>query len=546
MRIKNFFVILVYIIGFSFPLVLFLGRVLIPDTAFDTINYHTFLGARGWDGLRYSNLEFFPTGMHSFFPLFDMVNNLGMKLLGYRLGTLTQLLFFYLSILLSLLIIKSLKLSTGDKLLDALLHVNIFISLEALFQISSYFTDILSLFSVLLCIFAVIKFKKTGKSFFLYISTLVISVAVLCKYTNYIYFLPYFFLLLVDVIKEKKSFFKIIKVLIPHVLIFMVINAPWMIWNYYYTQNPVFPYFNSVFKSPYFQPVSWQFNFGPKSIVETIFYPIYLLFDNSMLGEYHELYSDYKIAIYIILLFFSFPIFRRHRDENPEVWYLYLFDVLVYILWVLLFGYARYFMAWEFILGILLIPLFSMISKDGNKSKKIKIVLALALLLIYWQNGYFVTTNFKSDISWRPNLWSDRQNYMQEYENLVNNSYAYSDVGDVDFYINCGWPNVGYMVPSNMIELPVITLTDKNNETQYERTYRYRALDAFSDDEDGELVFVTVLKTEGRDASFDYCMPILDAYNATILDSAEINFLGYDKINLIIIKGSLQIENLFN
>jgi hypothetical protein len=271
-----------------------------------------------------------------------------------------------------------------------------------------------------------------------------------------------------------------------------------------------------------------------------------------MLGEYHEIYYDYKISFYIILLLFFFPIFKKHRGESPEVWYLYLFNMLVYSFWVLFFGYARYFMAWEFISGILLIALFSMIRNFGNGSKGSKwckwskVLLLFLLLLFFWQNANFIIANFKSDISWKPNLWRDHQTYLQEYENLSNNSYFYVNIDDVDFYLNYDWPNLGYMVPSNMVELPVIALTDKNNETQYERNYRYRALDPFINDADGRLVFVTILRTGIEDVGFDRCMSILEAYNATILESTEINFLGYDKINLLIIKGSFQVEDLFN
>lgn len=544
-KISKSLVILIYVVGFSLPLIITLGRILIPDTSYDTINYHTFIGARGWDWQSFSKIEFYPLGLRSFFPLLDMINSLGQKFLGYRLGTLTEVIFFYLSILLIFLIINSLKLSTGNKFLDAFLKINTFISLEALFQLASYFTDIISSFLILLFIYTLINFKKNGKFIFLLLSTLIISLSVLCKYTNYIYFMPYIILLVEEIIKKNTNTLRKIQELLGHFSIYVIINGPWMVWNYINTHNPIFPYFNSIFRSEYFQATSWAFNQGPKNIFESISYPIFLLFNNTRLGEYHELIPDYKFSLYIIILIISYPIIKTYNSEEPEVWYLYKYFLLCYVSWVLVFGYARYGIALEFLAGILLIALFSKYLKKIIKYKSVIAIIVVSLFL--WQDIYFVMNNLKYDISWRPNLWFNESMYIQEYKNLFNNNNYYPKIEDVDVYLNCGSPNLGYMVPSNLVSLPVIALTNPYNAPINELNYRLAAINRIPGiNEKKDLIFVTIIKDEGSDLNYKECISILDSYGANITNTYGTSFLGYENINFKVVKGHINLKLIIN
>ena len=85
---KRLMVIIFLFIG-SLVIFLFAKRSVFPDIAFDTINYHFFLGKSGIDNFpkMFSSSEFFPLGMHSFNPLLDSINYLIYELIGYRLGT---------------------------------------------------------------------------------------------------------------------------------------------------------------------------------------------------------------------------------------------------------------------------------------------------------------------------------------------------------------------------------------------------------------------------------------------------------------------------
>lgn len=111
-------------LGFLIPVLLTLGRIVTPDTSFDSINYHTFLGARGLNWFQFSESEFYPLGYWSFFPGYDAINALGRIILGYRLGSSFSLLFQFGILFLLIKIYQLLIITTGSKALNVLSFKN--------------------------------------------------------------------------------------------------------------------------------------------------------------------------------------------------------------------------------------------------------------------------------------------------------------------------------------------------------------------------------------------------------------------------------------
>ena len=544
-KVIHFLATLTYILGLSLPLIIILGRILIPDYSFDTINYHTFIGERGLVWFKFVNIEFYPTGLLNFFPFLDVINTIGRMALGYRLGTLTELLFFYLSIWVIFSIIKTLQLSTGNELVDALLKVNTFLSLEAMFQLGSYYTDVINAFLILFSIFLYIKYKVTGQNSFLFIATFMISLATLAKYTNFIYAVPYFILLLIELWVKTTTFRKKVLDTLAHAAIFSIVLAPWLFWNFQNSHNPFFPYANSIFKSEYLSTTSYRFPFGPTNFWQFLFYPFLLLIDNSYLGEYHELIHDYKTVFYILILLSAFWLFYKKRKQSPIIWNLYKFYVLSYICWVSVFGYARYAIALEGLAGVLLIWVFKEFfqKKDFFRIGSAVIVLCL----FYWQNSYFISNNFQNDISWRPNLWFDRSLYLGEIGNLFNNNYSYPRRNDVDVYLQCGDPNLGYIVPSNLINLPVLYFSNNESTPHTTKEFTLESLSRIPGiNNKKELLFASVIKSDGMDPNNEKCKGILNAYGAQITHTFSTFFLGYKNVEFYIIKGSISLDAIRN
>lgn len=546
---KKIFSILIYIIGLTIPLIITLGRILIPDTAYDTINYHTFIGERSWNWFYFSKIEFYPAGYHSFFPFLDMINSIGRHLLGYRLGTLTETIFFYLSVIIIFKIIRLLDLSTGYRILDTLLKINIFISFEALFQLASYLNDIISTFFVLIFLYIFILYLISNNNLYLLLSTSIMSFCVLFKYTNYIYFISYF-LLLIFVIYDKyrdsniNYILSVTKDILIHISIFIVINGPWFLWNYYNTKNPLFPYFNNLFNSDYFGNTPTTFGIAGRNLWEKIIYPIYLFFDNSFIGRYQSLLPEYKISFYIIILFLSFPIFKKYYKNKKEIWFLYIYFVLTYLIWVFIFGYSRYAIAFEFIAGILLMALFVKMSNLIHSSR-FKIVSIIILIPFLWQDFDYIKNNLNYDISWRPTLWNNKTEYLSNFNNISNNYYYIDNLDNIDIYLSCGSPNLGYIVPSNAINLPVLTLPDRNSESLEQSKYRIKAISNIPNILDNDHIdFITIIKSSGMDPNAEKCNAILDSYNAKIISREKMSFLGDKRTQIELVKGQIKINLL--
>src|SRR5688572_10875690 len=66
-------------------------RVVFPDVSFDVLNYRIFHAERSMSGLLFRSDEFFPTPA-PYNPTPDMVTGLFRHVLGYRLGTIANLL----------------------------------------------------------------------------------------------------------------------------------------------------------------------------------------------------------------------------------------------------------------------------------------------------------------------------------------------------------------------------------------------------------------------------------------------------------------------
>ena len=142
-KIIKFINIGLLVFSLLIPLALFLNRFLIPDVSYDSLNYHLFLGQRGIDKQNIP-YEFYPTGMHNFSPILEVPGYLATKLFGYRVGSITSLIFLYLSIFILYKIFKLYepKIKLLDKWWLTFFFVSSFLSFEAFLQIATFYVDI--------------------------------------------------------------------------------------------------------------------------------------------------------------------------------------------------------------------------------------------------------------------------------------------------------------------------------------------------------------------------------------------------------------------
>lgn len=132
----------------------------------------------------------------------------------------------------------------------------------------------------------------------------------------------------------------------------------WALYREY--QNPIFPYMNSVFRSPYYDPVNLtDARFFSRTWQQRFFYPLFFAGKNSLVSEIE--FRDVRLALcYLaIVLTTAAALFRFCRgliqpDKKPgshsglpELVMLCLFFTVSYILWQNQFSVYRYLIVLE-------------------------------------------------------------------------------------------------------------------------------------------------------------------------------------------------------
>ena len=155
----------------------------------------------------------------------------------------------------------------------------------------------------------------------------------------------------------------------------------WGLHLYREYQNPLFPYLNNIFRSPYYDlENTMDARFLPRSWPETLFYPFYFIHRNQLASE--APFRDIRLALgYAAVMLLAGTAFCRrmrlsrndpdyaasHPSDGPLL-FLCLFLTISYIAWQQIFSIYRYVAVLE-----LLVPTF------------------LALALTYWFRSRTVT-----------------------------------------------------------------------------------------------------------------------------------------------------------
>lgn len=476
----------VFLLALSFVAIfLFLKRVIYPDVAFDTINYHFFLGKNGFDNFPFSfkSNEFYPLGMHSFNPIIDIINYVGYLLLGYKLGTIGSLISTLGTIILGVVILNKIinkEYSNKNKLffIVPFLAIPFFIVNESLFQIGTYFTDNIFVFFLMSYLFVLIKLvdciKEEYKFFYMNIFAGILIGLIMSKLTNIIYIVPFLIINIYIIYKKyiknnKKEINKFILILLTLGLCILSVNYVEII-NFIKSGNPVFPYYNKIFHSIYYSETSWHFNFGPTSLKEKLFYPYYSVKNPKILGEVKDIFPDLKLIFeffYIVVAWIFFYIKKEKLSKYEKV-LIWLF-IASFILWQVQFGYSRYGIFLEILGGmasiLFIVKIFSKIKSDYF----IKTVTIIYLTYIFFQAGNILIFNYKHDISWRatPTIinWKDEffsKNIFNKYTIITKEEE--DEIRDADVVVQCTNPSSAYFSTIKVLkDKPMINIDKGSN-----------------------------------------------------------------------------------
>ncbi|MGZ5651297.1 MAG: hypothetical protein ACXWG8_13290 [Usitatibacter sp.] len=156
--------------------------------------------------------------------------------------------------------------------------------------------------------------------------------------------------------------------------------------------NPFFPFFNAIFKSPWWEPVSFfDRNWGPRNAWQAIFFPMMFAQHSRLVGE--VAFRDWRLAVLMVVAGLAGLRWIWHRLrpslQAPAAapsslgcaWrMLALFTLASYLLWMKAFSIYRYLVPLELLAGLLVVACALYLLR-GVRGRWIAIAI-LALLIV--------------------------------------------------------------------------------------------------------------------------------------------------------------------
>lgn len=142
---------------------------------------------------------------------------------------------------------------------------------------------------------------------------------------------------------------------------FLMVDGLWMIKMYQHFQSPFFPYYNTIFHSPYAEAnTAIDMRLVPPSMGQALLYPFYWMKENVLTQEFPM--KDPRIAVMIVLGLFllSKQIYQKVRGRgnrilSPTVQFLLLFFCLSFAIWMAQFSMYRYTIPLNFLAGVFIV-----------------------------------------------------------------------------------------------------------------------------------------------------------------------------------------------
>jgi hypothetical protein len=360
------------------PLLLVYGlRVVYPDVSFDVLNHHLFLSERALRGPLLIAGDFFPTPA-PYNPAPDMLTGIFRYCLGYRLGTIVNLLVLLWSAQVIDKLLRPYLRTEWRRALAVLLCV---FAEHLLFQINNYMVDLIALPLTL----EATRLALTVDQWEKYRSRL-IRIAFLCglalamKLTNAAMIVPIILVCAFHTLfRFRPAPKQLAGVFLLTLFAFIAPLLPYSIFIYRQTGSPFFPVYNGIFKSPYW-PISntWDPRWGPQGAMEVWQWPFLLpgkALRLSELGVYSGRITAAVLAVLLLLLLWR----RRVRSQTVT---LAVIVLLTAFLWSLTTGYIRYALHLEVLAGVLLAALAAQLAPAAaGKARPLKLVLPVLLWL---------------------------------------------------------------------------------------------------------------------------------------------------------------------
>jgi len=385
---------------FTYSLICLLFIIIVDFVAFklgadinwDLLNYHFYNGFLFIHGRTIS--DSIATAQSYLTPYLEviyylLIMNLSPFMVNITIATI-QSFGIFLVFVLSMMLLEKLELRIR-------IFCSFMISISVIFgpvfysEIGGTMGDSLTAILIIASLILLIKFideaqkDKTNFRFaiiFLIFSASLNGIASAIKLTNAVYVVGIsislaLILLLINKINFRKKIIYlsifIIGILTSFILAYFPIG--YMLWENF--KNPVFPYFNNIFHSPYASFSSAQdMRWFPKDIWGYIFMPFLFIFRQVDATKWIGMEIPFRTVLFaflailmpIYLFLESKRFFKYKKQIDFKILFLAFFFLFSYLVWLKIFCYYRYIAALEMLAPLLVFLMFYKIFNRFNKT----------------------------------------------------------------------------------------------------------------------------------------------------------------------------------
>ncbi|HYN86326.1 MAG TPA: hypothetical protein VER32_13845 [Pyrinomonadaceae bacterium] len=405
-------------------------RVPFPDVSFDVLNYRLLHAERALAGFVYRADEFFPTPA-PYNPAPDMVTGLFRHALGYRLGTIANLLAYLWAARACDKLLRPYVRGATLRAAGVLLVVT---AEHALFEINNYMADLLALPLLLEATYLALRLgardeedAETGDATvdesrrerrLLMRIALLLGMGVAFKLTNAAAALAVVLLCAYRVVAARRhSLPSLARLTLVCLAAFLVTFLPFAVYLWRETGSPVFPVYNGIFRSPFWSQHSvWDPRWGPVGLVEKLLWPVLIPFRTERLCEL-AVYTG-RISYGFVAAVAALALARRDARLRP----LSFVVASGALLWSFSTGYIRYALAVELLSGVVVIAVAASLARAGRAPlwRKAGVAVAVALWLgLTWQAARAWHHVKRTEWSGRPTLLKNADAFRNESAHLL-------------------------------------------------------------------------------------------------------------------------------
>lgn len=463
-------------------------RIAIPDTSYDTLNYHLlFQESLQNDAINY---DFFPGRVINqlYFCLGDRLFYIFRLFLGYRMGAIVNtivfiILYFQTKQLLVLYVQKHNEkwelVKKYEKLLITILAFFAIYAEQMIWLLSTYYVDLLALpFLIEILRRSILCEEQTSGDFI--IVGLMAGITVAIKPYNALWLAPLAVCFLARFYKNIKLW-NVISVAISGISP----SIAYIYLSFQTTGNPFFPYLNGVFKS------EWWFTdksvdeytgileyFGPENWKEYLLWPFYMLFkrDEIAFSDINVYNGKIFFACILMIGLIILVCMRKRIALYIQICFVFVCSYLLYI--TAGNGHLRYALFLEYLAGLVIsgVVLHLMFKMKDNRERdmiyKLLGVCGCIVMLInisVISDSYINTTR---EYSWRSNYLTDKKRWTENakyiFKDYEKDKIVIENLGAfLVFDTNAGMmKQINSMVPIINISCSAVTdsAKDKLNE----------------------------------------------------------------------------------